>query len=261
MRRAGVTTALASLLALAGPGHADDEPAPIAATLDGSAGRVLAAFDVTSTFHEAFRRRIASGIRSVVVIEATLVDADGAPIAKALRQCKMRYEVWDEFLAVEVSEPNRRAAQRLAVIDRGLEACGVVSGLELVELARVDRGARYRLEVTVLLNPVDQETLDNVRDFLANPQGNREGKAQTFFGRLAQLFSSRPELGGERFGFRSAPSPVRTIPLARPPPSPPPSPSAKPGPTTPSNPPAPNPSPAAPTGPAPVEASAPRGAP
>jgi hypothetical protein len=259
MRRAGVSIALASLLALAGPGHADDEPAPIAATLDGSAGRVLAAFDVTSTFHEAFRRRIASGIRSVVVIEATLVDADGAPIAKALRQCKMRYEVWDEFLAVELREPNRRAVETLPVIDRGLEACGVVTGLELVELARVDRGARYRLEVTVLLNPVDQETLDNVRDFLANPQGNREAKAQTFFGTLARLFSTRPELGGERFGFRSALSPVRTIPTARPTP---PAPSAKPGSAAPVNPPAPNPSPAAtPSGPSPVEAAAPRGAP
>jgi hypothetical protein len=104
----------------------------------------------------------------------------------------------------------------------------------------------------VLLNPVDQETLDNVRDFLANPQGNRESKAQTFFGTLARLFSSRPELGGERFLFRSASSPVRTIPLARPPAGAPPSPAPSPA----------SPSPGAPPPSAgPVEAATPRGAP
>ena len=75
--------------------------------------------------------------------------------------------------------------------------------IRLGPLAAFQDDNPYHLDVRVLLNPVDQETLESARECMSNPRGNRAGRPQPFFGAVAQPFSSQPETGGEQFGFRA----------------------------------------------------------
>ncbi|MCC7381663.1 MAG: hypothetical protein IT384_07515 [Deltaproteobacteria bacterium] len=185
--------------------QADDEPAPLNARLTLNGNQVVASFDVTTAFTESFRRRVSNGLRSITLVEVKLLDADGELIGQGLRHCRFRYDVWEEVLAVQVREATRRFERREQVIDRGLRECGQIQSMELADAQVLEASGGYLIEVSVLLNPVDQETLQSAREFLSNPRGSREGRPLSFFGSLARLFSAKPEAGGERFVFRSRP--------------------------------------------------------
>lgn len=196
---------LAATVTLPDRASADEDAAPLRASLALDGAGVSAAFDVTGAFTEGFRKRITNGLRNLALIEVTLVDPSGQPIAQALRHCHFKYEVWDEVLEVRVREAGRRFERQHQVFDRGLRECGQISQLALGELSAMTSAGAYRLEVAVLLNPVDQETLQSAREFLSNPRGTRPGRPLTLFGTVARLFSDKPEAGGERFRFRSGP--------------------------------------------------------
>ncbi|MFO0722282.1 MAG: hypothetical protein U1E65_00780 [Myxococcota bacterium] len=191
-------------LALSLPALADEEPTPFPARLAISDGGLTASFDVTAAFNEAFRKRVIGGLRSVVLIEARLTDEHDQVLSQVARQCNLVRDVWDEVLTVHIRESNRRAERRFGIIDRGLAECGVVEDLRLGPASAFNNEGPYFLDVRVSLNPVDQETLESAREFMANPRGNREGRPQTFFGAIAQLFSSKPETNIESYDFRAS---------------------------------------------------------
>ena len=206
MARSRQSRGLPLLIALccsASAARADDDLAPLAARLTAVEGNLTASFDVTGAFTETFRKRVIGGLRSVVLIEAVLYNDDDRAVSQVVRQCNLTLDVWDDVLSVKIREANRKAERRFGVIDRGLSECGRVEEIRLGPLAAFQCADPYHMDVRVLLNPVDQETLESAREFMSNPRGNREGRPQTFFGAVAQLFSSKPETGGEQFGFRA----------------------------------------------------------
>jgi hypothetical protein len=200
---AGLLIAAAALGGRAEPAWADDEPAPIGATIETNGGTVVASFDVTGAFTEAFRKRITNGLRNLALIEVTLRDSEGRLIGQSLRHCHFKLEIWDEILTVRWREAGRRSERGYQVFDRGLKECGQVNGIEVADLGAMTAQRGYHLEIAVLLNPVDQETLQAAREFLSNPRSKNPGRPLTLFGSVARLFSDKPEAGGERFRFRS----------------------------------------------------------
>lgn len=184
--------------------HASEEPAPLAARLGLSAGRVTASFDVTSAFTESFRRKLSGGLTSRVLIEVELVDGSGDDVLKTVRACQLRLDVWEDVLFVGVTDEERTRRKNFLLVDDALRACGVVEALPLAPLDALEPGSRYRLVVRVALNPVSLEVLDRTREFMANPRGTGSGRPRAFFSAVARLFSGESDSGGERFAFRSS---------------------------------------------------------
>ena len=210
--------ALAGLLllatALGAPALGDDEPAPLDVRLSLVEGGATASFDVTTAFTEAFRRRVTNGLRQTVIVEATLFGPSGAVLGRGLRTCYFKLDVWDDILNVRIREVNRRFERGFTLIDRGLRQCGSVEELRLADAGLLVTEAGYRVEVVVLLNPVDPETLQSAREFMSNPRGTRDSQPRTFFGAVARLFSDERDTGGEEFVFtsRRLPRPRRSSP-------------------------------------------------
>jgi hypothetical protein len=208
----GTIIAALALVVPSSPALADDEEAaPRTATQGVNGGEAVAGFDVTSAFTEAFRHRLAGGLTSRVVIEMTLVDENDLPLGYSVRECQLRMDVWDDVLYVLIRDANRPAIRKkLLLIDEGLKSCGQVDKAVLADFASVPRRPSYRLAVAVSLNPVSSELLQHTREFMANPNDTRPGNSTSFFGTVARLFISKPNMGGERFVFRSGPLPRPT---------------------------------------------------
>lgn len=174
------------------------------------ADTVNASFDLTHAFTAAFRRRVAGGLNSRALFEISLLDPGEHVIVTAVRECDMRLDVWDDVYYVRVRDDvlhQRRL--RLTTLDDALRSCGRVDRIDLVDRSGLTMPEGYRIEVTVLLNPVSQKLLERTREFLANPRGLRGG-GQTFFGAVSRLFSSPESAGGEVFLFRSPSQPRPT---------------------------------------------------
>ncbi len=199
--------ALGGLLASTSPAFAqsDDEASPLEVELRLEQDTVLTSFDVTSAFTDRFRRKLGGGLKSQIVIEMSLRDANDLEIASNLRECQLRLDIWDDLLSVGFREADRQRRQRTSVIDRGLAFCGKVEGATLGRLALLTRAYGYRLHVAVTLNPVSEELLQKTREFLANPRGRPTGGQRTIFGAVSRFFSSNSATGEERFVFVSAP--------------------------------------------------------
>jgi hypothetical protein len=183
----------------------DEEPAPLTATLARAQEEAVVSFDVTAAFTETFRKRLASGLTSRVVMEMTLIDDDEVPLAYSVRECQLRLDIWDDVVFVLIRDANHQRRQKVIVIDEALRACGQLDKVTLGDLDSIPRRAAYRLAVAVSLNPVSPELLQHTREFMANPSDTRPGRPTSFFGTVARLFMSKPTMGGERFVFRSNP--------------------------------------------------------
>ena len=202
--RLGVAALLAAVIFSAtAVAHADDEPAPLDVRLSSVEGAIAASFDVTSAFTEVFRKRVLNGLRSTIIVEVLLHAKNGDVVGRGLRTCHFKLDVWDDVLSVRILESSRKFEQGFSLIDRGLRQCGLVEELRLTSASLFDNEREYWAEVVVLLNPVDQETLQSAREFMSNPRGTRESRPSTFFGAVARLFSSETDTGGEEFVFRS----------------------------------------------------------
>lgn len=183
---------------------ADETPQKLKVSLSQNGDSVRASFDVSETFTAGFRRRLGGGLTSRVLIEMTLLDPSEEPIAVELRECQLRFDIWDDVLLVQIESLDGRKRLRLISIDDGLRACGQVADAYLTDRSLLTRKTGYRVQVIVALNPVSPELLRHTREFLANPRGNRSGRPRTFFGAISHLFSSGQEAGGERFIFLSS---------------------------------------------------------
>lgn len=193
---------LAGLLAF-GPQWAFAEDAePIRVRLVAKAGRAVAEYRVLGLFSERFREKIASGLTSRVLIQTVLQDQKGLKIAQSKRQCELRLDVWDDRLFARFKDEKQEVLRQFSLVDDGLKACADVES-NLVDLSVLSPSARYRVEVSVALDPVSSELRARSRQFTSNPKGN-SGRSRGFFSSVARLFESRPSDKDRVFLFRSA---------------------------------------------------------
>lgn len=188
---------------------AEDDPSLIEVRLALEGKVVTASFDVTGAFTETFRRRLGGGLTSQVVIQMHLVAPDGDRIASAERTCHLRLDVWDDLLFVriqdesEAQDHSQARRREYSLVDDALKACGVIVRSVIADIDRLPQATRYRLAITVLLNPVSEELLDRTREFTSNLRGTRTGRPRAFFGAVAKLFSKESAATGEIFLFES----------------------------------------------------------
>lgn len=199
MNRRVATGALLALSLLPHAAWAQEADAPLQVLVTENDDRLAVTFDVTSAFTERFRRRYAGGLTNRVLIRISWLDADRL-VDEHVRQCEMRFDVWDETSLVRILDEGREQRRATPLIEEALQACGRVSDLVMVKADEVDPSRDQRVRVEVALNPVSEALVERARQFMSNPQG---GDRRTFFGTLARLFRTREAALGETFTFQS----------------------------------------------------------
>lgn len=196
----GIGVAMVTLAAAAA--FANDEPAMLDVELQPDGDTVATRFDVSPAFNEFFRRRLAGGLTSRVLIEMAVEDARARVVKVRIRTCEMQLHVWDDVVYTRIRDANRSQTGAFPLIDDALKACGRVD-TPLVERSSLNGKTGTRLRVTVALNPVSPELLERTRQFLSDPQGRGTGRPRAFFGAVVRLFRSDAEIRGQTFVFRS----------------------------------------------------------
>jgi len=136
--------------------------------------------------------RLLSGFSTRVLIRAALVrDGEDEPVAQATRLAEIVYDLWDEKLRVRF-QTGKAGVAETQVVSTPKAAVDLATSLfafPLVEMGKVEAGARYHLTVRADLNPISEELVSNMRRWLSRPSGRgRSGSGDSFFGSFVSVF-------------------------------------------------------------------------
>ena len=187
------------LLALVGAGPVmAAPPTPRTTGLARQGNHLVVSVGLQDLFGPRDVERLLSGFSTRVLIRAALVrdgsdgrDEDNEPIAQATRLAEIVYDLWDEKLRVRF-QTGKSGAAETQVVSTPKAAVDLATSLvafPLVEMGKVEAGARYHLTVRADLNPISEELVSNMRRWLSHPSGRgRSGAGDSFFGSFVSVF-------------------------------------------------------------------------
>lgn len=191
---------------LAGPGPARAGPTPLEASVAVSQGRLSVTLDLSPAFGPEQERRLGNGLTNVVaVVVAVVPEQGGEPVSVTGRVVEVLFDVWDEAYVVVVRDarlprPVRRSAPDFAALRRLLSEA---RELDLGPVALLPPG-RFRIEVSVEVNPVSRELMQRTRELLAKPTTGRPGAgSRSVLGSMAGYFLRDPTPGADALLLRS----------------------------------------------------------
>ncbi len=154
-------------------------------------GRLLVSLGLQDLFGPQDAQRLLSGFTSRVLVRMAISRLDNPePLAQALRQTEIVYDLWDEKFRVRRFEAGGKVETREATTaGEAIDLATALIAFPVVELDHLEPGVAYRLSVRADLNPISQELLADVRRWLARPSPrSRMGSGDSFFGSFVSIF-------------------------------------------------------------------------
>lgn len=181
-----LTLGLMAMLWQAAPAHAGEE-LKVERRVEG--GTVQAVVSATGLVDSELRERLQSGLTSRLVVAARLVPEGfgGQPVV-AERVVEVVFDLWENRFVVEqrgAGPPERRTLASLAEVDQYLARPVVV---ELGPAASCTRGRRYRVEASLLVNPISERVKEKSRELLDAASEREAGQGRSLLGSVARIF-------------------------------------------------------------------------
>ena len=154
-------------------------------------GRLLVSLGLQDLFKAQDAQRLLSGFTSRVLVRVAVFRLDSPePVAQAMRQTEIVYDLWDEKFRVRRFEAGGKVETReAATASEAVDLATALIALPVATLDRLEPGASYRLSLRADLNPISQELLADVRRWLARPSPrSRMGSGDSFFGSFVSIF-------------------------------------------------------------------------
>lgn len=154
------------------------------------AGRLEVSMAFPEVFTKRHRKRLESGFTSQILIYAQLAEQKkGTPLAQAILQYKIIYDMWEEKFTVRSEGPDGHRDFQLGSMEELVKECGALDKLPLTRVMELPPGMEYRLRVRVVVNPMSAELRKKVREYLSNPDGGSHiGSPRSFFGSFSKIF-------------------------------------------------------------------------
>ena len=144
---------------------------------------------INKLFDQSAYEGLDSGFTSTVIVRMWIYPRDATqPVAFALVQRQVLYNLWDEVYELKFDEPGGRTVFKEK---RKAEAFKKLTSLEdmpVGKLADLPYGQVYLLAMEVELNPVSKETLAQVRRWLSQGTGGGLDRGGAFFGSFVSVF-------------------------------------------------------------------------
>lgn len=154
-------------------------------------GRLVMSVGVQDVIQPEAARRLSSGFATRILVRVALFRAHRPePVATASRVSEIVYDLWDERFRVRITDSGAAPVQaEAATAEEAIALATRLVAFPVVDLARLERGALYRLSVRADLNPLSQELIAEVRRWLARPPGQgRLAPGDSFFGSVVSIF-------------------------------------------------------------------------
>lgn len=150
--------------------------------------------ELSMTFPEVFGqrhlKRLKSGFTSRILVHAQLLEhKKGTPLAQAILQYKIIYDMWEEKFVVRSEGPKGNRDFQLGPMEELVKKCGALDRLQLTPMVELPSGLKYRIQVRIVVNPMSAELKKKVREYLSNPDGSSHiGSPRSFFGSFSKIF-------------------------------------------------------------------------
>jgi hypothetical protein len=154
-------------------------------------GRLLVSLGLQDLFRAQDAQRLLSGFTTRVWVRVVVLRVGSPePVAQALRQTEIVYDLWDEKFRVRRFEAGGKVETRAAATaGEAIDLATALVAFPVVDLDRLEPGVSYRLSVRADLNPIAQDLLADVRRWLARPSPrSRAGSGDSFFGSFVSIF-------------------------------------------------------------------------
>lgn len=165
---------------------------------EGGAPRVH--FSAVDLADARVRRKLSSGLPQTLVMRVFGYRTSGAPVAVAVRSCRVTFDLWEEVYRVELRDARRDRDESHRDLDAVLRRCLVADRLAVgtrSDYARLSDENVY-FAVLVELNPLSPDTVRRLRRWLARPAGGGRIGGEAFFGSFVSLFVNRQIGSAER---------------------------------------------------------------
>ena len=185
----GATFVLGFLNAL--PARADDAKLPErAATITKEKTTLRASFGYRDAIDTKIQGKLTSGLPTVIAMRAYLLrTGEDAPIALAVRSCRVVYDLWDEVFRVHLEAPGVVRDTAAVNVEGVLRICAEAKEMPVADSGSLAAEKSYFLAVLVEVNPVKPETVEQMRRWVSRPAGSTSiGPGDALFGSFAGLF-------------------------------------------------------------------------
>ena len=172
--------------------HADDTDVPTIKQkmrfTEGD-GAIKVTTSIGKLFDSAAYDALGSGFESTILIRMWVYPKGSSdPVSFQILERKVIYDMWDEVYDIQLDGPDGR--QDVKVKYRA-EALKLLTSIDEVPIADADDlpvDKHHRLEMVVELNPVDEETLAEVRRWLTKGSGGGLDRGGGLFGSVVSVF-------------------------------------------------------------------------
>jgi hypothetical protein len=191
--RAGIVRAVGIAIGILGTAFAalaQEPPAPPPFQVRPHHDLYVARVDLTPVFTASLREKINSGLTTRLLLRASVIDAeDGTVRTLSVTEYRILYRVWEEDYIVRRWDALGETSYRVRQYPEVLYRVGRQRQLPVAGREDLTPGRRYYATIEVEIDPVSEELLEKVREYLANPGGyRREGGRRGLFGNLARIF-------------------------------------------------------------------------
>lgn len=182
--------AVAALLSFAFVAQGQDAPKLPPFKVYIRADTYTAGFELRRIFDAALKEKIQSGLTTRVVLRSRVLDVDAGEVrALTLSEYRILYRVWEEDYVIRhwttLGERSFKARRYNEVVRR----IGTQRAMPVASRADLPDGGRYQAIIDVEIDPVSDDLVEKVREYLTNPGGHRqESGARGLFGNLARIF-------------------------------------------------------------------------
>jgi hypothetical protein len=162
--------------------------------------------------------KLKSGFPSVVNMRAYVFNqTSSTPIALAAKSCSIRYDVWDEVYAIQITHAGATTTLPPVVNVQGvLRTCFEARELPLADTTVMPQGPLYYVATLIEVNPLSPAIQQQIQRWVTRPGGsNAITPGSSIVGSFVGLFVPRIDPADKKLAFR-------TQAFTTPPPPPPP---------------------------------------
>jgi hypothetical protein len=162
---------------------------------DAVKGQLLASVDFRDVIDESIRQKLQRGLPTRILFTALAYRANtSSPISSSYLSCKVTWHVWEEMYRVEVSRSSVATTQRhwTPTLEGVLRRCAEITDLVLADNSELPRGVAVYFEGTVRINPLDEELMNRLRQWVTRPSRSTTAPpGSALFSTFTGLFMQR----------------------------------------------------------------------
>ena len=151
-------------------------------------------------------QKLSSGLPTVIAMRAYVIEQGvEAPVALALRTCRVVYDLWDEVYRIRVTGAGGERDLAVINVEGVMRQCTEAREYPIVERGVLHAARPHFLGVIVDINPVSPQMLEQMRRWVARPTGSTGiGPSDALFSSFVGLFVRQIGASDNTVRFRTA---------------------------------------------------------